>query len=196
MERFKRVLAAAAGTVCAALLAMGVIGNLFLGNTVESIEAEQNMKPVSALWEEQYTMEQMQTTETVLSVDSAKQKEESAERQEKLLENQVAALRMKRDSSWQRLQNSIQNLEPEEQKQMQSYTLLQYKEQRLEVLLEARGVTPCLVLLEEQQANILADEKVLAEQPDRIFDLVQRNSEYQAEQIILVPLKTENNVAG
>ena len=103
---------------------------------------------------------------------------------------------MKRDSSWQRLQNSIQNLEPEEQKQMQSYTLLQYKEQRLEVLLEARGITPCLVLLEEQQANILADEKVLAEQPDRIFDLVQRNSEYPAEQIILVPLKTENNVAG
>ena len=89
MERFKRVLAAAAGTVCAALLAMGVIGNLFLGNTVESIEAEQNMKPVSALWEEQYTMEQMQTTETVLSVDSAKQKEESAERQEKLLENHL-----------------------------------------------------------------------------------------------------------
>lgn len=47
------------------------------------------------------------------------------------------------------------------------YEELQYKEQRLEVLLQAKGISDCLVLLEEQQANIIADGAALEQQYEK-----------------------------
>lgn len=112
------------------------------------------------------------------------------------LENRLAALRMERDSSWSQLQNGLADLEFDEKQQcLKAYEILQYQEQRLELLLKAKGIAHCLVVLGETQANIIVDSSVLSSQYEKIYDLVQRNTEYLPEQIVLVPLEenTENS---
>ena len=125
-----------------------------------------------------------------------KKRQRLLRRSKNSVENQIAALRMKRDSSWQQLKNQLESLEFEQKQQcLKQYEELQYKEQRLEVLLQAKGISDCLVLLEEQQANIIADGAALEQQYEKIFDLVQRNTDYLPEQIVIVPLTKDMTMA-
>ena len=71
---------------------------------------------------------------------------------------------------------------------MKQYEELRYREQRLELLLKAKGIENCLALLEEKQANIIVGGTEVAQQYEKIYDLVQRNSDYPSEQIVIVPL--------
>ena len=57
------------------------------------------------------------------------------------------------------------------------------------------GISDCLVLLEEQQANIIADGAALEQQYEKIFDSVQRNTDYLPEQIVIVPLTNHMTMA-
>ena len=79
----------------------------------------------------------------------------------------------------------------EKQQLLGQYERLHYKEQRLELLLQAKGIGPCLVVLEEEQANVIVAEDVLTTQYEKIYDLVRRNTQYEAEQILLLPLQIE-----
>lgn len=194
MNEFVHAVRAAIGVICMGLLAMGVIGNLFFTTLPEQeaamLTAGQAQETV-ADWEQQYTEEQMQAAaETALFTEDRIDTETAEETA--TLENQIAALRMERDSSWQQLKDGLNHLQFEEKQQwLRQYELLQYKEQRLELLLQAKGIQHCLVVLEEQQANVIVAQSELAEQYEKIYDLVKRNTDYGTDQIILVPLKTE-----
>ena len=61
------------------------------------------------------------------------------------------------------------------------------------LLLQAKGIAHCLVILEEQQANVIVAEAELSEQYEKIFDLILRNTDFTAQEIVLLPL---NNTAG
>ena len=195
MNEFVHAVRAAIGVICMGLLAMGVIGNLFF-TTLPEQEAAMltagQAQETAADWEQQYTEEQMQAAaETALFTEDRIDTETAEETA--TLENQIAALRMERDSSWQQLKDGLNHLQFEEKQQwLRQYELLQYKEQRLELLLQAKGIQHCLVVLEEQQANVIVAQSELAEQYEKIYDLVKRNTDYGTDQIILVPLKTEN----
>lgn len=194
MNEFVHAVRAAIGVICMALLAMGVIGNLFFTTLPEQDEAmltAGQAQETVADWEQQYTEEQMQAAaETALFTEDRIDTETAEETA--TLENQIAALRMERDSSWQQLKDGLNHLQFEEKQQwLRQYELLQYKEQRLELLLQAKGIQHCLVVLEEQQANVIVAQSELAEQYEKIYDLVKRNTDYGTDQIILVPLKTE-----
>lgn len=103
--------------------------------------------------------------------------------------NQIAALRMERERSWQQLQSGLEVLEfADKQQCLKQYEELRYREQRLELLLKAKGIENCLALLEEKQANIIVGGTEVAQQYEKIYDLVQRNSDYPSEQIVIVPL--------
>ncbi|MBR5318576.1 MAG: SpoIIIAH-like family protein [Peptococcaceae bacterium] len=194
MNEFVHAVRAAIGVICMGLLAMGVIGNLFF-TTLPEQEAAMltagQAQETAADWEQQYTEEQMQAAaETALFTEDRIDTETAEETA--TLENQIAALRMERDSSWQQLKDGLNHLQFEEKQQwLRQYELLQYKEQRLELLLQAKGIQHCLVVLEEQQANVIVAQSELAEQYEKIYDLVKRNTDYGTDQIILVPLKTE-----
>lgn len=194
MNEFVHAVRAAIGVICMALLAMGVIGNLFF-TTLPEQEAAMltagQAQETATDWEQQYTEEQMQAAaETALFTEDRIDTETAEETA--TLENQIAALRMERDSSWQQLKDGLNHLQFEEKQQwLRQYELLQYKEQRLELLLQAKGIQHCLVVLEEQQANVIVAQSELAEQYEKIYDLVKRNTDYGTDQIILVPLKTE-----
>ena len=192
MNEFVRVLRTAIGAICMALMAMGVIGNLFLTNLPEQEEAALTASEAQAVvadWEQQYTEEQMQAAAETALVPEEKINTEMAG-DTATLENQIAALRMERDSSWQQLKDGLNGLQfADKQQILQQYEILQYKEQRLELLLQAKGIHHCLVVLEEQQANVIVVQSELAEQYEKIYDLVQRNTDYAVNQIILVPLK-------
>lgn len=194
MNEFVHAVRAAIGVICMGLLAMGVIGNLFFTTLPEQDEAmltAGQAQETVADWEQQYTEEQMQAAaETALFTEDRIDTETAEETA--TLENQIAALRMERDSSWQQLKDGLNHLQFEEKQQwLRQYELLQYKEQRLELLLQAKGIQHCLVVLEEQQANVIVAQSELAEQYEKIYDLVKRNTDYGTDQIILVPLKTE-----
>ncbi len=193
---FRKTVYGTIGAICVSLLMMGVIGNLLLKSVPQSDETVMTVveaKQVSAVLEQQYTEEMVQATaETALFEKSDMSESMKEIENNKMLENSVAALRMERDSSWQRLKDRLDRLDSlATEQELQRYALLQYKEQRLELLLQARGLEHCLVVLEEKQANVIAAEEELTEQYEKIFDLVQRNSEYTMEQIVLVPVKTE-----
>ena len=194
MNEFVHAVRAAIGVICMGLLAMGVIGNLFF-TTLPEQEAAMltagQAQETATDWEQQYTEEQMQAAaETALFTEDRIDTETAEETA--TLENQIAALRMERDSSWQQLKDGLNHLQFEEKQQwLRQYELLQYKEQRLELLLQAKGIQHCLVVLEEQQANVIVAQSELAEQYEKIYDLVKRNTDYGTDQIILVPLKTE-----
>ena len=192
MQEFIRGVRILIVAVCLALFAVGIIWNLCYSALPEPDTDQTAAGDIEAVaqaenWEQQYTAEQMEKTaqSAVLSAtepDSRQQEQADAE-------EQLAALRIERERSWQQLLNGLQELQFEEKQQlMRQYEELQYKEKRLELLLKAKGLQHRLVVLEQQQANVIVAEEKLAEQYEKIYDLVQRNTAYQPEQIVLIPL--------
>jgi len=107
-----------------------------------------------------------------------------------IMENRIAELRMERDNAWQRLYHTVAQLEfAEKQQTLQQYAELQYCEQKLELLLSAKGIVPALAILGQEQANLIVPADILQQEYEKLYDLVLRNTEYDETQIILVPLK-------
>ena len=196
MERLKRVTSAVLTALCLALFSLAVIGNLFTDSlqsqeaTVEPVMTETAMSETSmtetALWEEAYIKEKQQNpAEAVLSASE----NQNGQEEQEYLKNRLAALRMMRDKSWQQLEMRLEGLTDSEKiRRQEQNALLQYKEQRLELLLAAKGFSNCLVVLDEEQANIIVAEQALENQYEKLYDLILRNSDYPAEQIILIPV--------
>ena len=196
MERLKRVTSAVLTALCLALFSLAVIGNLFTDSlqsqeaAVELVMTETAMSETSmtetALWEETYVKEKQQNpAEAALSASENRNGQEEQE----YLKNRLAALRMMRDKSWQQLETQLEGLTDSEKiRRQEQNALLQYKEQRLELLLAAKGFSNCLVVLDEEQANIIVAEQALENQYEKLYDLILRNSDYPAEQIILIPV--------
>lgn len=196
MERLKRVTSAVLTALCLALFSLAVIGNLFTDSlqsqeaAVEPVMTETAMSETSmtetALWEETYIKEKQQNpAEAALSASENRNGQEEQE----YLKNRLAALRMMRDKSWQQLEMRLEGLTDSEKiRRQEQNALLQYKEQRLELLLAAKGFSNCLVVLDEEQANIIVAEQALENQYEKLYDLILRNSDYPAEQIILIPV--------
>ncbi len=179
MEVFKRALRGAVLAIGVSLALMGVIGNLFFSTLSEQGVTAMTTEAPNGVSEEQEDQ-------------NAVEQEPPSWDREKALDNQIAALRMARNQSWQKLQSGLQLLQIEEKQQLLGqYERLHYKEQRLELLLQAKGIGPCLVVLEEEQANVIVAEDVLTTQYEKIYDLVRRNTQYEAEQILLLPLQIE-----
>ena len=115
--------------------------------------------------------------------------EETAMRQS-IMENRIAELRMERDNAWQQLYHTVAQLEfAEKQQTLQQYAELQYCEQKLELLLSAKGIVPALAILGQEQANLIVPADILQQEYEKLYDLVLRNTEYDETQVILVPLK-------
>lgn len=196
MERLKRVTSAVLTALCLALFSLAVIGNLFIDSlqsqeaAVELVMTETAMSETSmtetALWEEAYIKEKQQNpAEAVLSASE----NQNGQEEQEYLKNRLAALRMMRDKSWQQLEMRLEGLTDSEKiRRQEQNALLQYKEQRLELLLAAKGFSNCLVVLDEEQANIIVAEQALENQYEKLYDLILRNSDYPAEQIILIPV--------
>ena len=107
-----------------------------------------------------------------------------------IMENRIAELRMERDNAWQQLYHTVVQLEfAEKQQILQQYAELQYCEQKLELLLSAKGIVPALAILGQEQANLIVPADILQQEYEKLYDLVLRNTEYDETQIILVPLK-------
>lgn len=201
MERLKRVTSAVLTALCLALFSLAVIGNLFADSlqsqeaVVEPVMTETAMSETSmtetsmtetAVWEEAYVKEKQQNpAEAALSASENRNGQEEQE----YMKNRLAALRMMRDKSWQQLETQLEGLTDSEKiRRQEQNALLQYKEQRLELLLAAKGFSNCLVVLDEEQANIIVAEQALENQYEKLYDLILRNSDYPAEQIILIPV--------
>lgn len=175
--------------------------------TIKQEKAEKQPADASATEQqpsEEQTIDKQITNKQVADQDTtevglfpAKQTADTQKDNTETLANQLAALRMQRDSSWQQLKEGLEGLQFEQKQEcLKRYEELQYKEQRLELLLKAKGVTDCLVLLEEQQANVIAGGTDVAAQYQKIYDLVQRNTDYGPEQIVIVPLTDKTNLAN
>lgn len=201
MERLKRVTSAVLTALCLALFSLAVIGNLFTDSlqsqeaAMEPVMTEPAMSETSmtetsmtetAVWEEAYVKEKQQNpAEAVLSANE----NQNGQEEQEYLKNRLAALRMMRDKSWQQLEMRLEGLTDSEKiRRQEQNALLQYKEQRLELLLAAKGFSNCLVVLDEEQANIIVAEQALENQYEKLYDLILRNSDYPAEQIILIPV--------
>ena len=191
MERLKKATGAVLATLGLALFAMAAAGNLFVTSVQdEAMEAAAEPSAAeTAKWETVYTEEQMRQN-AVESAVQVEEKQKTADEQT-MLKNQLASLRMMRDKNWQRLQSQLKDIpETEKQEQTVQIALLQHKEQKLELLLAAKGFEYCLVVLGEAQANIIVAEESLEKQYEKIYDVVFRNSGYPSEQIVLIPLVT------
>ncbi|MBQ5702019.1 MAG: SpoIIIAH-like family protein [Peptococcaceae bacterium] len=191
MERLKKATGAVLATLGLALFAMAAAGNLFVTSVQdEAMEAAAEPSAAeTAKWETVYTEEQMRQN-AVESAVQVEEKQKTADEQT-MLKNRLASLRMMRDKNWQRLQSQLKDIpETEKQEQTVQIALLQHKEQKLELLLAAKGIEHCLAVLDEEQANIVVAEEVLKNQYEKIYDVVFRNSGYPSEQIVLIPLAT------
>lgn len=184
--------------ICIALFAVGVIWNLFCSSLAEEDAAALAPADLDTVAQEKnYTAEknqsgaQLDASAAAAAQASSRQTPPEEKEAETLVEDRIATLRMARDSSWQQLQDQLAALDTDQRETyLQQYATLRYKERRLEVLLQAKGLLHCLVLLEEKQANVIGDQDVLQQQYEKIFDLVQRNTDYGPEQIVLVPLES------
>ena len=191
MERLKKATGVVLATLGLALFAMAAAGNLFVTSVQdEAMEAAAELSAAeTAKWETVYTEEQMRQN-PVESAVQVEEKQKTADEQT-MLKNRLASLRMMRDKNWQRLQSQLKDIpETEKQEQTVQIALLQHKEQKLELLLAAKGFEYCLVVLGEAQANIIVAEESLEKQYEKIYDVVFRNSGYPSEQIVLIPLVT------
>jgi len=131
---------------------------------------------------------QTESTEVLLNVQDTAASENTA--QDAVLQSRMAALRMERDTAWQQLYQAVESLEfAEKQQVLHQYAELQYLEQKLELLLSAKGLHHTIALLGPQQANIIIPAEALQQEYEKVFDLVLRNTEYDETQIILVPLE-------
>ena len=153
-----------------------------------------------AIWSMKHPPEQVAVYEAAEAVTATpslqpidEHLEESAEpeqREQQTMEDRIAALRMERDDSWQQLYLALDGVDPERRQTiLQQYTELQYKEQRLELLISAKGIAHCLVVLEPEHANIVVPAEVAKNQYEKLFDLVRRNTTYAETNIIIVPLQ-------
>ena len=136
--------------LCIALFFVGFIWNLCYGtmHTEEESASAMSAAEQSQVWEAQYAMEQQSAVETTLRNDENVHMPSNTVK-EVTPEEQFAALRMKRDSAWQVLQDQLAELEQAEREQyLAQYAKRIYKEQRLELLLQAKGIAHCLVILE------------------------------------------------
>jgi bisphosphoglycerate-dependent phosphoglycerate mutase len=166
--------------LCAVLFLAGALWNLCLQpeKDIESMDvhnmvyAENSQETVDVFFKQEVTVE------------------DTAIQDQQIIENRLAALRMERDAAWQQLYRAVEVLEfAEKQQTLRQYAEMQYNEQRLELLLKAKGIEHSLVILGEKQANIIASTETLQQESEKLFDIVLRNTEYDETQIILVPLK-------
>ena len=116
--------------------------------------------------------------------------EDAATQDQQTKENRLAAFRVERDTAWQQLYHAVESLEfAEKQQTLHQYAKMQYNEQKLELLLKAKGIEYGLVILGEKQANLIVPADILQQEYEKLFDLVLRNTEYDETQIVLVPLE-------
>ena len=166
--------------LCAVLFLAGALWNLCLQpeQDIESMDvhnmvyAENSQETVDVFLKQEVTVE------------------DTAIQDQQIIENRLAALRMERDAAWQQLYRAVEVLEfAEKQQTLRQYAEIQYNEQTLELLFTAKGIENCMAVLGEEQANIIVPAETLQQEYEKLFDLVLRNTAYDATQIILVPLK-------
>ena len=116
--------------------------------------------------------------------------EDAVMQDQQTIENRLAAFRIERDTAWQQLYHAVESLEFDDKQQtLHQYAELQYLEQKLELLLKAKGIEYGLVILGEKQANLIVSADILRQEYEKLFDLVLRNTEYDETQIVLIPLE-------
>lgn len=167
---------------CVALFFAGAVWNLYgtVTKTAEDVIQEETIKKEIA----------QKAVDVVFLEEDQKAENEWQGQDTETLERRIAALRIDRDASYQQLYHTLEQQAVEDKIQvLQKYAELQYKEHRLELLLSAKGVGPCLAVLELEQANIIVPESVLQVEYEKLYDIVLRNTEYAEHQIILIPAK-------
>ena len=175
MEPVVKIIRGVIILMCAALFLAGALWNL-------CNPPEESIQQMAAHETEQNTVEAVVKQEHAVESQDEKNVQE--------LEHRTAALRIQRDASWQQLYHAVEQLEfDEKQQKLQQYAELQYQEQRLELLLNAKGIQHSLAVLSSEQANIIVPEDILQKEYEKLYDLVLRNTDYEESQIILVPLK-------
>ncbi len=166
--------------LCAVLFLAGALWNLCL-------QPETSTEPMDA--QDLVQTDISQETEAVFFQQETIMEKPSVQDQQ-TMENRLAALRMERDAAWQQLYHAVEVLEfAEKQQTLRQYAEIQYNEQTLELLFKAKGIENCMAVLGEEQANIIVPAGTLQQEYEKLFDLVLRNTAYDATQIILVPLK-------
>lgn len=205
MHKFQKAVGTFFGVLCVALLMVTCLWYHSVCSIPQEAETVAELGKVEEerieddiLWEQQYTEEQRagveieekeeegQKTNEVLG--NSKGSEEFVV-QDKKLENKIATLRMKREKNWKQWEYALEQREDTESEALlKKYQALRYKEQELEVLLQAKGISQNLVVLEEQQANILVEASKAETQYEKIYDLVERNTDYLPEAIVVIPL--------
>ncbi len=173
--------------ICAALFLVGSVWNLFC-TPPQPTEEEINAVMAQPVQEDAdaVLIPKFDISETDRERET---EEQQKEKEQQALINRIASLRIDRDTGWQQLYHVTEQLHSVEQQQLlQQYAELQYKEQRLELLLSAKGLDPCLVVLEPQQANVIVSAQLLQNQYEKLYDLVLRNTDYAQTQIVLIPL--------
>ena len=148
------------------------------------------VQPETAETSEDVNLQEGYAEASLISIQENEMKYEETAIRQSIMENRIAELRMERDNAWQQLYHTVVQLEfAEKQQTLQQYAELQYCEQKLELLLSAKGIVPALAILGQEQANLIVPADILQQEYEKLYDLVLRNTEYDETQIILVPLK-------
>ena len=148
------------------------------------------VQPETAETSEDVNLQEGYAEASLISMQENEMEYEETAMRQSIMENRIAKLRMERDNAWQQLYHTVAQLEfAEKQQTLQQYAELQYCEQKLELLLSAKGIVPALAILGQEQANLIVPADILQQEYEKLYDLVLRNTEYDETQIILVPLK-------
>ena len=148
------------------------------------------VQPETAETSEDVNLQEGYAEAALISIQENEMEYEETAMRQSIMENRIAELRMERDNAWQQLYHTVAQLEfAEKQQTLQQYAELQYCEQKLELLLSAKGIVPALAILGQEQANLIVPADILQQEYEKLYDLVLRNTEYDETQIILVPLK-------
>ena len=148
------------------------------------------VQPETAETSEDVNLQEDYAEASLISMQENEMEYEETAMRQSIMENRIAELRMERDNAWQQLYHTVAQLEfAEKQQTLQQYAELQYCEQKLELLLSAKGIVPALAILGQEQANLIVPADILQQEYEKLYDLVLRNTEYDETQIILVPLK-------
>ena len=148
------------------------------------------VQPETAEMSEDMNLQDGYAEAALISIQENEMEYEETAMRQSIMENRIAKLRMERDNAWQQLYHTVAQLEfTEKQQTLQQYAELQYCEQKLELLLSAKGIVPALAILGQEQANLIVPADILQQEYEKLYDLVLRNTEYDEMQIILVPLK-------
>ena len=148
------------------------------------------VQPETAETSEDVNLQEGYAEAALISIQENEMEYEETAMRQSIMENRIAELRMERDNAWQQLYHTVAQLEfAEKQQTLQQYAELQYCEQKLELLLSAKGIVPALAILGQEQANLIVPADILQQEYEKLYDLVLRNTEYDETQVILVPLK-------